>query len=264
MRIQVILPIDEQIALPINQNYFLSSAIYHALDSHPDYARFLHEYGYLHSESGRHFKLFVFSPLICKNRKLNGDKILLGPGRIRWTISSPMVDFVVALAEGLLYQGRLPILDVSLPIKCIETEPNPLFENVSRFSSLSPIVVARDNGDHAHFCTQEDPEFSERIRKNLIRKYELIHKQPPSDSSLHLEFDPQYLSHHGGKITKLIDIRHIKIRGVQAPFTVTGSPELTKVGYECGFGERGSMGFGCVNYIHPAVSSSPNSIAGSA
>jgi CRISPR-associated endoribonuclease Cas6 len=47
----------------------------------------------------------------------------------------------------------------------------------------------------------------------------------------------------------LIDIRGTLIRGVMAPFITTGSTELIRTGYEVGFGERGSMGFGCTTVL---------------
>jgi CRISPR-associated endoribonuclease Cas6 len=34
-----------------------------------------------------------------------------------------------------------------------------------------------------------------------------------------------------------------------APLEVTGSPELIETGYEAGFGEKGSMGFGMIREI---------------
>jgi len=49
-----------------------------------------------------------------------------------------------------------------------------------------------------------------------------------------------------GKIIKNIQFKQTNIIGFLAPFTVIGSPELIRVGYEAGFGEKGSMGFGMV------------------
>jgi len=50
-----------------------------------------------------------------------------------------------------------------------------------------------------------------------------------------------------GKISKLIHFKKIdnnirtKIKGFEAPFTVVANPELIKIGYDCGFGNGGSM-----------------------
>lgn len=248
MRIRVVFSQQSTVAVPIAQNYFLASAIYDVLDARPDYARFLHDHGYTHHLSGRSFKLFVFSSLMCAQRRIEGENILLGPGTIQWFISSPMVEFVTALAEGLLSQGQINVRGALLNIDRVEALAEPEFTREMSFACLSPIVVTRSEGpgEYAHFCTNEDPDFSERIKSNLIRKYEIVYGHTPEDTGFEMRFDPDYILHHGGRVTKLVDVRGTQIRGVFAPFRTYGSPELVKIGYQCGFGERGSMGFGCV------------------
>ena len=49
-----------------------------------------------------------------------------------------------------------------------------------------------------------------------------------------------------GKITKKINFKNTEIIGFMAPFEVTGNPELIEIGYEAGFGEKGSIGCGMV------------------
>ncbi len=248
MRICVRLAADSPVRLPVNQNYFLASAIYSVLGARPDYAQFLHDHGYTHDATGRVFKLFVFGPLQCRARRVVGEEIILGPGDVSWVISSPMPEFVTALAEGLLSRGQVSIRGASLPIATVEAAPEPEFGREASFTCLSPIVVSKGSpdGGYAQFLLHDDPEFSERIRANLVRKFELVHKRRPEDDSLEMRFDPAYISRRDGKVTKPIDIRGTQIRGVLAPFSVSGSTELMRIGYECGFGERGSMGFGCV------------------
>lgn len=248
MRIRVRFVCDEQIRVPINSNYFLSSAIYNTLSVRPDYAKFLHDTGYTHEPSGRMFKLFVFSPLMCRNRRVFGDDLLLGPGEVGWIISSPMSEFVIALAEGLLSRGEIDVRGTHLHIESIEAMPEPQYCEEMKFSCLSPIVISRpgDDGDYAYFCKNTDPDFSDRVRANLIRKHELIYGRQPQDTRFEMTFDPDYISRKQGRITKLIDIRGIRIRGVYAPFVTSGSPDLIILGHDVGYGEKGSMGFGCV------------------
>ena len=248
MRVRVRFSVREPVRLPINQNYFLASAIYQVLGARPDYARFLHDHGYTHDATGRVFKLFVFGPLQCRVRRVVGEEIVLGPGETDWIVSSPMPEFVTALAEGLLSQGEIGVRGVSLPIATVEALTEPQFTPEMSFTCLSPIVVSRPSpdGPYAQFLLHDDPELSERIRANLVRKFELVHKRRPEDDYLEMRFDPAYIARRNGRVTKLIDIRGTRIRGVLAPFCVSGSTELMRIGYECGFGERGSMGFGCV------------------
>jgi len=92
----------------------------------------------------------------------------------------------------------------------------------------------------------DEPEFSELVRQNLIRKYEAIHARKPQDDSFTMEFDAEYIRKRGGRITRLIRYKEIDIRGILCPFHASGNPELMFVGYECGFGDKNSAGFGMV------------------
>ncbi|MDE0314040.1 MAG: CRISPR-associated endoribonuclease Cas6 [Candidatus Poribacteria bacterium] len=97
------------------------------------------------------------------------------------------------------------------------------------------------------FDSCEDPAFSELIRQNLIRKHEAIHGRAPHDDTLTFTFDKGYIDRRQGRVTRLVDYKGIKIRGVMCPFDVSGSIPLIQIGYECGFGDKNSAGFGMVD-----------------
>ena len=59
-----------------------------------------------------------------------------------------------------------------------------------------------------------------------------------------MTFDQRYIDKREGRVTRLVDYKGIKIRGVISPFHVIGTPELIRIGYECGFGDKNSAGFG--------------------
>jgi CRISPR-associated endoribonuclease Cas6 len=245
MKININLVADRPISIPINQNYFLSSIIYKRLSVDEEYASFLHDVGYS-SSTGKAFKLFVFSPLRSANRRISGNTITLGPGKIDWNISSPMPEFLTAIATGLLSEGDINICGEILAIESIETAPEPVYSSSMKFTCLSPIVVSRANkaGGTAEYLLHDDPEFAERIRLNLIQKYQLVKNCTPENAVLDLVFDKDYIDRKEGRVTKLIEIKKTKIRGVFAPFVVAGSIELIRMGNECGWGSYGSMGFG--------------------
>ena len=93
---------------------------------------------------------------------------------------------------------------------------------------------------------RDDPSLSELIRQNLIRKHEAIHGRAPHDDVLTFTFDKDYIDRRQGRVTRLIDYKGIKIRGVLCPFRISGSVALIQTGYECGFGDKNSAGFGMV------------------
>ena len=101
------------------------------------------------------------------------------------------------------------------------------------------------------------------MRANLERKYALVQAvqgkvaEVLAAKAFSLTFDPHYQARHGGRISKLIDYKGTKIRGYQAPLIVTGPPELLRIGYACGFGDRNSQGFGMVEVARRGGSQTP-------
>jgi CRISPR-associated endoribonuclease Cas6 len=65
---------------------------------------------------------------------------------------------------------------------------------------------------------------------------------------LSFSFDQDYVSRRGGfgRVSRLEEYKGTKIKSWQAPFMMAGDPVLLQVGWECGFGEANSKGFGMV------------------
>ena len=98
-----------------------------------------------------------------------------------------------------------------------------------------------------HYCLPDDPAFSELIRQNLTRKHEAIKGCPPSDDALTLRFDENYIKKRQGRVTRLIDYKGIKVRWCVMSIAMSLEVvELMQIGYECGFGDKNSAGFGMV------------------
>jgi len=84
---------------------------------------------------------------------------------------------------------------------------------------------------------------------NLVKKYKLLAGEDIKASEFKVKIDTDCMNNKAGKIIKKINFKGTDIIGFMAPFEVSGSPELIEVGYEAGFGEKGSMGFGMVKII---------------
>lgn len=246
MRIQILADVGNGITLPINYNHLLAGVIYRFLaESDPEYASFLHEEGYRAAE--KRFKLFTFSQLMAERRRVTGDKIHFG-STLMWSVSSPVERFLSHFADTLLTEGRLSLGGHQLQIKDVTVPRIPRFQSEMHFRCLSPIVMTttreRDGKQVMHYCMPDDPALSELIRQNLIRKHEAIHTRVRHDDTLTFVFDKNYIGRRKGRVTRLVDYKGIKIRGTMCPFRVTGSPALIQIGYECGFGDKNSAGFG--------------------
>ncbi len=114
-----------------------------------------------------------------------------------------------------------------------------------------------------HYIRPWEDGFSEAIEQNLIKKYRLVYGKDPDDyiknsgnfyenkgiSKFKIMIDNDYMNRKSGKITKKINFKNTEIIGFMAPFEITGNPELIEIGYEAGFGEKGSIGCGCVKTV---------------
>ena len=248
MRIKITCDTGEGICLPINYNYFLASAIYRFLrESDPEYADFLHQDGY--ELENRRFKLFTFSQLMAKRREIRGEQICFC-SPLTWYVSSSQEPFLENLAAALMGAGILQIEGHRLQVQDVEVLRQPRFGPQMTFRCLSPITMSTvrewEGKLTKHYCLPDDPQFSELVRQNLIRKYEAVHRHLPTEKSFAMTFDQKYIDKRERRVTRLVDYKGIKIRGVVSPFHVIGAPELIRIGYECGFGDKNSAGFGMV------------------
>ncbi len=251
MRIKITCDIGEGIRLPINYNYFLTGVIYQFLkESDPEYADFLHQDGY--EQENRRFKLFTFSQLMAKRREIEGDQIHFR-SPLTWCVSSSQQLFLENFAAALMQTRILQIEGHRLRVQDVEVLRPPRFGPQMTFRCLSPITMStkreRDGQLGTHYCLPDDPQFSELVRQNLIRKYEAVYQQTPTEKSFAMTFDQAYIDKRKGRVTRLVDYKGTKIRGVMSPFHVIGAPELIRIGYECGFGDKNSMGFGLVEVL---------------
>ena len=238
--------------LPVNYNHALTSLIYGVLaSSSQDFSTFLHDEGFRIAH--KRFKLFTFSQLLTPKRRMEGQRLISLSERLELLISSPVSEFIEHLAQGLLSRGQIKIADREFSIERIEIVARPVFGEEMRFTCLSPLVVStaevRNEKLFAQYLRHDDPRFSEAVAKNLWQKYQLVHGQKPRHERLTLEFDPQYIAKKQKGIYRLMDYNGTKIKAIMVPFKACGNPELIEIGYEAGFGEKNSMGFGMVEVV---------------
>lgn len=261
MRLLLTLELIKTFQLPLHYHYPLSSAIYKLLKfGSPEFATYLHDIGYM--INGKTYKLFSFA---LKPGKINfgKDNIYLPTPHIQLYISSPLVDdFIQNFVIGTFHHQRIEISDSSiksaLRIKQVETLPLPSFEKEMKFRLLSPIVLStvrdKESGPYQYYFRHSDDvnEINRVLNQNLKNKYELIYSKIYEGSGIILCWDEKYIERklsENKRLTKKISVvkkgeRPVEIIGIEVPFTLTGDIELMKIGYDCGFGEKNSIGFG--------------------
>lgn len=252
MRIRFELTPPGAVWLPWNHQYALSSAIYATIaHASPGFSTFLHDKGFI--ADGKQFRLFTFSSL--RGRVIERTSFgLLMESPIELLCSSPVPEFVRAVAEGALQIGTLRVGEVELPVRQVETLPDPDFSSQMTFRPLSPITVSTGRVDadgkmRATYLSPEAPTFFTHLADNLIRKYEALNRQPPDNPKVKFQLASDLIPERR-RLSKLIDIKGIKVRGWLVPIQAEGNPELLHLAYEAGLGEKNSAGFGMVEVLN--------------
>lgn len=265
MRLKLTLQcVSKPAVIPINYNYQFSAAIYLLLKfGSPEFSKFLHENGY--NIDNKNFKLFTFAVKLRKYEILNNTRFegchfsLLSPF-VELYISSPMVDsFIKNFVIGTFEKQKVHIVHKQyvskFSINQVELIPDPEFTNEMHFRLLNPIVlstmVLRNGRLTPYYLRIDDEGIEENLKANLIRKYKLVHNKDIVVDDFCFEFDKEYFQKRNGIVSKLITIaegtkNESKIKGILCDFKIKTNPELIKIGYECGFGGKNSMGFGFV------------------
>ncbi|MDV0447797.1 hypothetical protein MsAg5_17110 [Methanosarcinaceae archaeon Ag5] len=233
MRSVLKLEIDTNTVIPFDYQYHLASMIYNSLNAGDSkYAEEMHAY--------QKYKFFTFSWLdIPKRTIIPNQGIKSQDGSIYLQLSSPNTEFLTVFLEGLFQQ---PVLKIGhfdaypMEIK-IEEEPT----SFSILKTISPVCLRTveevDGQLKGRDLLPNHSKFYENMRSQLKKKYETYYGK-----TCGMNFEFEVLSAE----PKRMKIKDTFVRCSNLIFSVTGDYDLIRFGYECGFGEKNSMGFGMV------------------
>ncbi len=254
MRIKITINTEQNNIIPINSNYYISSLIYSYLKkSSIRFSTYLHRG--LHIEGTKKFKFFTFSRIFSQKYEVRGENLIIKSRKAYFYISSPWHEFIQNLVNGLLQIGEVVIQGKRFPIEVVESEKNKIEDIFTsdielKLKPLSPFVVTslkERNGKllKYYYKPDDDPcEISKRLEDNLKKKYESFYNQRAGDIKVIL--DKESIKKKNSKV--LIHYKKegldIKIPAIFSILLVKGDINLIKFGYDCGFGELNSQGFG--------------------
>lgn len=266
MRLRITLrPLQRNCSIPLNYSYYLSTVIYHWIEiSSKEYADFLHNNGYTIDGTVKRFKHFCFSQLVVPQRRIINGRLIIESPRIDWYVSMPVEKSLEHLVIGIFEKKELYIeqKECRFVVDQVEILPEPSWTRQMKFRMMSPTTASTQdvhNGSLGiHYLTQDDNRIESALQKNIINKYISLYGQPPEDTEFRCTFDEKFIenmSRKGKKITKLITIKEgheeeSKVRGFLCPVTIEGNPQLIKLAYESGLGEKNSMGFGMLEILN--------------
>ena len=265
MRIRITAVTEHPASFPFNYQHPLQAALYALIrESSSDYSQFLHGKGYVKDGIDKLFKFFTFSKLrfVPKKRVKKGFQEVK---KIEFVFSTIMEKSMRHLILGIFSNRKMRLTlegqNIIFDIETVDVLDDVKFSAREKFVCLSPIAVStmiqNEKGRAVpHFLNymvpSERKRFVENLKKNLINKYETLNNVPYTnhDRTFEFHFDHKYIAGKNGRISKLIEFKNqIKIKAMESPFVVDADPELIKIGYECGWGEKNSAGFGCVEAV---------------
>lgn len=243
---------DENASIPLNYNYAVSALIYKTIaESSPEFAQRLHEKGFVVGE--KTFKLFTFSRIETKDAFVDfkSSRIFLNNPFIKLQVSSPIDEFLKNFVFGTFTKQTFRIDKSDFVLDSAETIEETEITEEMNFRALSPITQSIRNDKNETVYLLPKNAWSEAVTHNLQRKYEALYGKTLPFAKVEWKWNEAYFADERKqkKAEKLIDIKGIKVRGWLAPFSVKGDRELIKLGYETGFGNKNSQGFGMVEVL---------------
>jgi len=244
----------------INANFYyhLSSAIYDMLKmGSPEFSQFLHNKGY-QLETGKNYKLFAFGVEFSKIKVVKDIFYFEDPTTTLYISSPKAEEFITTFVTGTLRKSIFKVGTIdrytTFIIEEIAGMGEPEFYDSMDFRLLAPMVISKPveyNGKQSTRFLRpfEEEEASRILSQNLINKHLLITGEDlTGKASVVLEWDKDYIRRRD-RVTKKITInpnspKATDVIGILAPFKITGDVRLIKAGYDCGFGNKNSMGFG--------------------
>lgn len=246
----------EQITLPLNYQYPLSSAIYKIFDAaSKEFSEFLHDVGFFMS-NGKPTKFFCFSKLFFPSFSIDKEKNQLhASDKAYFYFSTPLIDTLAQkFVEGIMQTEEIFIGNSSagtkFGISAVEVLKEYSFTGEDGFDLISPVSVSttitQNDKRKVYYYRPEDSMFFTAMEHNLRGKFEYLTGRPYKGK---LEIIPDYGDYIPKYHSKLITIKEgsgdeTRVKAFHLPIRIFGSRDIIEVAYETGLGERNSLGFG--------------------
>ncbi|NYB51220.1 MAG: CRISPR-associated endoribonuclease Cas6 [Methanobacteriaceae archaeon] len=221
--------------IPYNYNHILSAIIYRKI-ADLDLAAKLH--------FSNDFKFFTFSQIYVPNWKRTRKGIISRDGKLEFFISSPNEDLIKSLVEGHLENSVVNFKRDELLVEQIELLKKPFFKENMEMRTMSPVMARIKREVDGKLKIWDlgpgDERFYESIQKNLINKYTAFYGD--YDGERWVKIRPDMNSTR----RRRIEIKGNYHRCFMMNFEIEADSRLIEFAYDCGLGEKNSMGFGMV------------------
>ncbi|MEG3225397.1 MAG: CRISPR-associated endoribonuclease Cas6 [Methanobacteriales archaeon Met13] len=240
MRLKISLKaVKNNYLIPFNYNHILSAIIYRKI-ADLDLASELH--------SSFDFKYFTFSQIHVPYRRLiPGKGVVSRDGKLNFYISSPHDYLIQSMVEGYLEDSQVNFMGQELLVEQVELLKQPEFYTKMGMKTMSPVVARVKREDKVWDLNPGDLRFYTALQQNLIRKYNSFYGDYDGDE--YVKIVPDLESVKRKRITVSKNRTETHHRAYLMHFEMEADPRLVKFAYDCGLGEKNSMGFGMIETV---------------
>ncbi|MDI6618628.1 MAG: CRISPR-associated endoribonuclease Cas6 [Clostridiales bacterium] len=246
MRVILEFTSDKDLYLPLQYNHILQGFIYNQMTD-SEFSEFLHDEGFKYGK--RQFKLFTFSRLEGKFKILKQEGRIAIKPPFKLTISSPIDEFIFDISKNMFKKDYCIINNQKLQLNSLNIINPPVFKNRTRIKFLSPVVMdstIEDKGvKYTYYYSPWDKNFSILLQKNLLKKYEIVYGENPTDS--HFNLNP--IGKEDTRYRKILKYKDTVVKGWMGIYYIDSSYDLLKLAYYSGLGVKNPQGFGCFEII---------------
>lgn len=247
MRVKVTLKSRKlPVRIPVNYQHFILRNILEYYE--PIRSRLHLENELKHSERVLDFfKYLCFSHLHLFKPHFEDGNLVATKEKVWFYISSPLDSLVAHLFTMNLVGREFEVGEQVFFIESVELVNAPNFKRKIIGETLSPISLSMlyDDRPSPTYLNWNDQNWVNYIRKNLIRKYELIYGKRPANASLEFIWDFSKGEPRSRLITlEKLNETEFKVRGWMGKFLLKGDRNILKIAWDWGLGEKNYLGFG--------------------
>ncbi|MDI6723496.1 MAG: CRISPR-associated endoribonuclease Cas6 [Methanobacterium sp.] len=192
----------------------------------------------------RDFKFFTFSQIYAPDWRRTKNGIISRDGKLEFYVSSPNDDLIKSLVEGHLENSEVNFKGDKLLVEQIELLKKPMFKENMKMKTMSPVMarIKREVDGKLNIWDlgPGDERFYESVQKNLINKYVSFYGDFDGDRWVKIRPDMKTAKR------RRIEVKGNYHRGYMMDFEIEADQRLLEFAYDCGLGEKNSMGFGMV------------------
>jgi CRISPR-associated endoribonuclease Cas6 len=244
-------------SFPVNYQSEISAWLHKMLHfQNSDFKNWLAENKFLNNRG--EYNLYTFSEVFLGPHKIHDNKILIesdDAGIILSFYAPPQIEpYILSIFREQEFKIGDSKFKTGIRIENISVLDNPEFKQVhiTRFSSLSPMLIAPPNSVNADvYLSPDQKDFDKVFFKSLMFKYANLVKYAFAGSGNGLsnlnDLQFKLVGKPKPRIIKVrMDTPHQKsVKGYMFDFELKAPVELLKIGYNAGFGELNNLGFGC-------------------